>query len=246
MDIAEKISELQQRGDTSWAWKNFLPTVKDLVVSTGAKSILEIGGGRSPSFSKEEVENFGLDYTVNDISARELSLAPDWVKKAHFDIQTPNHSELAPFEGQFDLVYSQMVMEHVASFERAYKNIYRILAPGGVSIAFHPVLYAAPFVINRLIPESASEGLLRRVFPHRSDDGVPKFPAVYSGCVISEGFQRTLKDIGFSTVRQVPFYGHNYYMKIPVVRELHDRVSAFIRDRNLRQLASFCYTIAIK
>src|SRR3546814_7449338 len=87
-----------------------------------------------------------------------------------------------------------MVMEHVESYERAYSNIYDLLRPGGISLAFHPVYYALPFVINTVLPEHMTQKMLARVFPNRNVNDIPKFPAHYSGCRISRHVRGTLSD----------------------------------------------------
>jgi len=205
-DVLESaIAKIALKNDSLSAWNDFPQTVCDLITALAAREVLEIGGGRSPSFTREQVAQMGLNYTSNDISARELSKAPEWVGKAHFDIQTADKAMVAPHLNRFDFAFSTMVMEHVESYRRAYENIRAILRPGGVAIAFHPVLYASPFVINLMIPDKASQTVLKAVFPSRTDDGIPKFPAHYSGCFVSSGIQQKILDMGFSDVWQLPF-----------------------------------------
>src|SRR5690606_5853440 len=117
-------------------------TVLDLARILNARSLLEVGGGRSPLLTERELARHDIRYTANDISERELERAPNWVGKACFDIQTPDHAQIEQYAGQFDLIFSRMVMEHVPSYQRAYRNIFTLLQPGGVAIAFHPVLFA--------------------------------------------------------------------------------------------------------
>lgn len=246
MELAERVEQLQEICDGNWAWVNYLDLIREIIGSLPVKSIVEIGGGRAPSFDKTEIEAMGADYTSNDISARELSLAPSWVGKALFDIQTSNLADIDPYLNKYDLVFSKMVMEHVADYERAYQNIYKILRVGGISVAFHPVLYSLPFVLNRLLPGTASDLILRKFFPNRNDSGTPKFPAVYSGCRISAVVRNNIKKLGFREVWQVPFYGHNYYSRLPVVREVHAKLDKLIMKRRITPLATFAYTIAQK
>ncbi len=246
MKLAERVAALQRERAYTRAWDGYRPTVLDLIEQSGTRSVLEIGGGRFPYLAQDEIARLGIEYTSNDISARELSLAPDWVRKAHFDVQSDDPSTVAPFAGQFDFAFSKMVMEHVASYERAYRNIHEVLRPGGITLAFHPVLYTFPFVINRLMPEKLAARLLAAAFPHRTGDGVPKVPAVYSGCRISSKVRDRLRAIGFSEVWQVPFYGHNYYHRLPVVRTVHKGISEWAGKRRISAIASYAYTIALK
>lgn len=226
-----------------WAWRNYLGVVQHIAEGFGNPDIIEIGGGRAPSFEPGAIPG---TYTSNDISERELSLGPDWVAKARFDVQTPDENAIRPYRESYDVAFSRMVMEHVPSYERAYRNIHTILRPGGVSIAFHPVLFAFPFVVNKLTPERLSAPILRAMFPHRNDSETPKFPAYYSGCRVAPAIRRTLFDIGFSDVWQVPFYGHAYYEKYPPIQRAYRRFNRFVSNRNITLFASYAYTIVRK
>src|SRR3546814_20751190 len=116
--------------------------------------------------------------------ASELARAPEWVKTAHFDVQTADKSQVVPFAEHYDLVFSRMVMEHVESYERAYSNIYDLLRPGGISLAFHPVSSALPFFINTVLPETLTQKMMARVFPPRTIHYLPTFPAHSNGLPI--------------------------------------------------------------
>jgi SAM-dependent methyltransferase len=244
--IEQTIARIREQKSHRWAWKNYPATVRDLVSASRSQSVIEIGGGRFPFFSAEDVATLGLSYTTNDISARELAKAPAWTGKALFDVQTADRDAVAPFAESFDFAFSKMVMEHVASYKRAYANIHTILKPGGVSVAFHPTLYALPFVMNKLLPETLAEPILQAFFPTRNDDGIPKFPARYNGCVISNGVQSYLRGIGFRDVWQIPFYGHDYYIGVPLLRSAQASLSRFAARGNLTGLASYAYTIVRK
>ncbi len=246
MDLSERIAELQCIREGTWASLNYLEVVREIIADINAAKVIEIGGGRAPSFTRDEIEEMGICYTSNDISQRELSLAPDWVSRAQFDVQSRNPSDIVPFLERYDLAFSKMVMEHVGDYQQAYLNLYSILRPGGIAIAFHPVLFSLPFVINRLIPEAVSERLLQAFFPNRTDNGTPKFPALYSGCRISNSVRDRIRAIGFSGVWQVPFYWHNYYAKIPIIRSMHEVFTEIVKNMGLTFFASFAFTIVRK
>ena len=99
----------------------------------GQVRLLEIGGGRGPQFTPAEAEKLGVALTVNDIDARELSLAPQGFATACFNIA----AEVDPaLFGKFDFIFSRMVFEHVKDAPRAWANVAALLAPGGVALAF--------------------------------------------------------------------------------------------------------------
>ena len=243
-NIQPILADMAAHGDWGKAKDGYKEALKAMIRASGAKDVLEVGGGRFPMFTQEEVEALGIRYTSNDISERELSLAPEWAGRAHFDIQTPEGVDA--FAGKFDFIFSMMVMEHVANFERAYKNIQSLLRPGGIAVAFHPVLYNTPFIINRLMPETLSAKLLKTMFPHRTDTGIPKFPATYSGCRISKAVRARMRSFGFTDVQQIPFYGHNYYRKMPVIRSVHSALTNLVRSAGAKTLATYSLTVAVK
>ena len=216
------IDELKQKRSGDWAWKHYKDTVWKLISLIKARRVLEIGGGRWPLFSTDEITGAGISYVVNDISESELALAPPYFEKACFDIAKliGEGDEAQALLGTVDLMFSQMVFEHVSDAMRAYQNIYALLAPGGVCINFHPVLYSIPFVVNWLLPETLSSRLLRFFSPNRRPDEVPKHPARYDLCVIRKSIRNRLSAIGYRGVWQVPFWHHGYFTEIPCVYQL--------------------------
>lgn len=239
--------EMHATRDNVWAWDNFHATVVHLAKRLRATRILEIGGGRSPMFSGEEITELGVDYVVNDRVQRELDKAPPFGSKARFDIAGAATELPNDLLCTVDLVFSKMVFEHVSDAISAYTNIHALLRPNGVGLNFHPVLYSPPFIINRILPEHLSNRLVNLIQNNlRSDDGVPKFPARYDYCVIRPAVRSRIGSIGFSEVCQIPFFGHSYLNNIPVIRELERSLHTLAAKMDLQLLASFAYTIVRK
>jgi SAM-dependent methyltransferase len=222
---------------------NYKETVMALASNFQCRNLLEIGGGRSPLLSEDQLAAAGLDCTVNDVSEAELRQCPAWADKLCFDIagdETP--------QAQFDLIFSRMVQEHVSSAEKCYRNIFRLLRPGGIALNFHPTLYAAPFVVNYLVPSRLSAAILH-IFGARLTDAeapYPKFPARYSWCRATARIAGQLQTIGFSEISIVPFYGHGYFRKLPLIREADDWLAKMAKARGARLLSSYAYTIVRK
>ena len=228
-----------------WKWplKNFKTILSGLAADYGPRSVLEVGGGRRPLFTREEAEALGLDYAVNDISRSELDRAPEWVGKRNFDIG----GEIDVDAGdRYDLIFSHFVMEHVRHADVAYRNMYRMLNPGGVCINLHPTLFSPPYLVNLVIPEHWSARVLRQFHPRRHDDDIPKFPAYYRLCRSTDFVRRTIQGIGFQEVHIVPIYGHAYFRKIPILREVDDYITGVAKARDYRPLSSYALTIARK
>lgn len=228
-----------------WGWSNYKPIIKTLAQDLELSRLCEIGGGRSPLFTAEEMKEMGGKLTVNDISQSELDHGPGGYETLCLDI-AGNIGNAAP--EQFDLMFSQMVFEHVRDMKQAWRNVHTLLAPGGVALAFFPTLYALPFVINYLLPESVTGPIVRAIYPHRSNDGrAPKFPAYYDHCF---GDSRKLKpifdEIGFREHLVLPFWGHQYFEQIPVVCEIDHAFNKLAAKRNWAHFSTYTYVVVRK
>jgi SAM-dependent methyltransferase len=232
--------------ETPWAWDGYKASIIALSQEYGLKRHLEIGGGRDPLFTPEEAAAHGLDMTINDISPVELERTSAHFRTACFDVSGDiSASGIAP--GSIDMAYSRMVFEHVKDVRRAWRNLHTLLAPGGVAIAFHPTLYAAPFVANMLIPESLSSKIVSLLYKNRTADEDPKFPAHYDWCYgDAKIVEPMLSAIGFRDVAVLPFYGHDYFQKLPVVRQIDDWVSRTARRKDFARLSAYAYTVVRK
>lgn len=226
-----------------FAWSNYKAEVVRLINSKPRPDMIEIGAGRNPLFSDTELpENVG-SYTIGDISRKELDRAPGSWKKCCFDVC----GDISSVPARFDLAFTQMLAEHVPDGHRFHSNVFSLLKPGGIAFHFMPTLYSPPFVINKLLPEFLSEGLLRAFFGNRTDDGIPKFPARYSMCYgNSPRLKRRFLSVGYADVDIRTFYGHNYFSKIPIVRELDSGLTRLAYKRSLTQFGSYAYVTLAK
>src|SRR6204780_5908067 len=103
--LKQFVNETVASNDSLWAWHNYKAVVLSLQKKFGCRALLEVGGGRTPLIDEHERDSLGVRYTVNDISAGELALAPEWAPKAGFAICSPP----ADAHSKFDLIFSKMV-----------------------------------------------------------------------------------------------------------------------------------------
>lgn len=231
---------------SQWAWDHYKGTVGALARDFRLQRLMEIGGGRDPLFTPEEIAGAGVRFTINDISAEELRHAPAAFDKACFDV-AGDPAGLGNSAGGFDLVFSRMVFEHVRDGQQAWRNVHHLLAPGGVAIAFVPTLYAIPYLINMAIPEAVSRRIVKLLYAHRTDDDDPKFPAYYDWCY-GDGrkLEPRLAAIGFREAKVVPFWYHEYFESIPVARQVDNLISRIAAARDWRVLTSYAFIVARK
>ncbi len=250
--LAEPLRVLGYDSRELWAWDTYESAVLAFAAHCreagrhegGLVRLIEIGGGRRPLLTPQQAQAAGIAYTVNDISAGSLRWGRGNSADALFDVA----GDVDPREqGRHDLVISRMVMEHVRDAGRAWANMANLLAPGGVALAFHPTLYAPPFVINWLIPERLTAPVLKLFFPDRHDGDFPKFPARYDLCTADPAvIEPALGRAGFREVLSAPFWGDRYFRHLPGVRSANDALSALAEARDWRWLASYAYTIGRK
>jgi SAM-dependent methyltransferase len=243
--LSDVITGFAAGWNSDWCWVNYKPAVKALAQELNLARLCEIGGGRNPLFSVQEMHEMGGSLTVNDISQGELDRGPGGYDTLCLDI-SGDIRHTAP--GQFDFMFSKMVFEHVRDVRQAWRNVHTLLAPGGIALAFFPTLYALPFVINRLIPDAVTGPLLRAVFPERSDDGkYPKFPAYYD-CCVGDGrrLKPMLQDIGFSEHHVLPFWGHGYFDRLPLVRGIDRAFNRLAAKRNWSNFTTYAFVVVRK
>jgi SAM-dependent methyltransferase len=226
-----------------WGWDNYKRVVRHLAQTFGAHRMLEIGAGRSPLFGRDELRSLNAELTVNDISAEELAHLPPGYRQACFDIAGAVD---ASQNGSIDLAFSRMVFEHVEDAHKAWGNVHAILAPGGVALAFVPTLFALPFLINWLLPDNLGERIAHALDKRRTKDEHPVFPAHYNWCFTLEGpMRRRLESVGFDEILVQPFYGHRYYQRFPIIRDINRGFTALARKADLRLVSTYAY-IAVR
>lgn len=231
---------------SDWGWINYETLTFAIAFEIGASRMLEVGGGRDPAFLKM-APDLGLDLVINDISAEELARLPDGTKTACFDM-AGDLAARTDLHGAFDLLTSRMVFEHIPDVKAAWRNTFTLLRPGGVGIAFFPTMYAWPFVLNTLLPDDLAKRIVERFFPARRADGdFPVFPAHYDWCYGSEKkLRRMLDPIGFSDICVLPFWGHHYLDRVPVIREIETGANWLASRLDWRFFTTYAYVIVRK
>jgi hypothetical protein len=223
------------------AWKGHDDRLKRLIEEHRIRSICEVGGGANPQLSIDYIRANGLDCTILDVAQAELDKAPPEYRKVRTDICS-DVSHL----GQFDLVFTKMLAEHVADGATFHRNVHQILLPGGIAFHFFPTLFAPPFVLNWMLPEWISEQVLQTFAP-RDKVKHGKFPARYSWCrgPSTRQIQR-LADVGFEIVEYRGFFGHGYYKNIPGLRNASAAVTRRLLEHPIPDLTTFAYLIVRK
>lgn len=228
---------------SSWldAMHGYDDTLRSIITQYPDADVLELGGGRWPSFGLSELPSNLRSYTVNDVSEHELSLLPEGYHKACFDVA----GDASAFEGRYDVVFSRFLAEHVHDGHAMHRNVFQVLKAGGVAFHLIPTLYALPFVLNRLLPERVGQKILDVFSPRREIS--PKFPAYYSRCHgDTPSMRKMFKDIGYQRVEIRNFYGHFYYEAIPGLRAVEKWFAGLASRKQWSSVSSYAYILAYK
>ena len=208
--------------------------------------MLEIGAGANPTLSPSYVRRHDLEYTTNDVSAAELERAGADYRTLCLDMATADGTAVP--EGAFDFVFSRMVNEHVSDGERYHRNIHRALRPGGISAHCFSTLFALPFLVNRLLPESIAGRLFNAVVP-RAGGRHDRFRAHYSW---SRGPSPTmiarLDAVGFDVLEYRGYFGHRYYDRggLGPLARLEEAKAAWLLRRPVPALTSYAAVVLRK
>ena len=230
-------------GRSEPVWENFDERVRKFVKEHNIKSVCDVGGGANPILPVELVNELGVRYTVMDISSQELSKAPKEYSKVQQDICSKDLTHL----GEYDLVLTKMLAEHIRNGKRLHVNIFQLLNPGGYAIHFYPTLYAFPFIVNRLLPERLTSWILNLVAP-RDRFRHEKFPAYYSWCRgPTRRQQKLFEKVGYSVTQYEGLFGHaGYYEKFRVLSRAHEMLVNFLLRHPNSYLTSYAYLVLKK
>ena len=207
--------------------------VLKLIDKFKVRRMCDVGGGAHPTLSLDEVRARNLDYTLLDISAIELAKAPQGYSKLQADISEQHESGPTGF----DLITSTMLAEHVKNGEVFHSNVRDMLRPGGIACHFFPTLYALPLLMNSLMPERLSSQFLHWFNP--VDATHLKFPAYYSWCRgPSRGQIRRLERLGYTVLSYHGFFGHDYFLRVPLLKTAHAALAKFLVKHPVPQWTS--------
>ncbi len=165
--------------------------------------ILDVGSGRRPALDPA-TRPPGSRYAGLDICAAELELAPGGSYSDHVvaDITEP----VPALRGQFDLIVSWQVLEHVRDTDRALRNLHDYLRPGGRLVAILSGRFSIFGMLNSVVPARAGVWLMERLL-RRPPDSV--FPAHYDRCHAT-ALTRVLRDWSAAEVRPI-YQGGSYF-----------------------------------
>jgi 2-polyprenyl-3-methyl-5-hydroxy-6-metoxy-1,4-benzoquinol methylase len=165
--------------------------------------VLDVGGGKHPAISPETKRKLDLQVVGLDISESELAQAP----AGAYDSMIAGDVARVHIPGQYDLVFSRTLLEHVADPPRAIANLAGALAPGGLMAHVLPCRNAPFAILNRALGNRLGRAVLFTVFPEkRRNSG---FRAYYRDCTPAR-LSRLCQRSGLQVVQVIPYYNSDY------------------------------------
>jgi 2-polyprenyl-3-methyl-5-hydroxy-6-metoxy-1,4-benzoquinol methylase len=208
--------------------------------------VADLGGGAHPFLSPDDVRKQNLQYSVLDISRDELLESPAMFERIVFDVcadlrtaRTLTDGEAVELTGRFDIAFSLMMAEHIEHPDAFHQNVFRMLCPGGYAVHAFPTVTTLPFLVNKILPEAISAFITRLLAPARRHERA-KFPAYYRWCLgpVKNSIDR-FKAKGWEIVEYRGYFGHPYYAKLPLLKQVHNWKSAKLEHRPLPWLTSY-------
>lgn len=147
-------------------WDDSMIMLRDLVekYTENESTILDVGCGHGNFVIDELRHKFSFAVGV-DISTEVMQ------KNICLDTCVVGEISSMPFESHtFDMVISLWVMEHIENPEICFKEIHRVLKPGGMFAFVTPNKYSALIWFRRLLSYNIAKKLVEKVYGRTEED----------------------------------------------------------------------------
>jgi SAM-dependent methyltransferase len=237
--LGQTLTLLHPESNQLWADIHWKDTLTHVIKTYHTTRVLELEACRLPSFTQNEVEALGIEYSASTAREADLAATPAYIKPVMLDIA---HTEFVP-TAQFDLIISHGLFHRVPSAPHAYAHILKLLRPGGVVLSHVPVLFAPAHVWEYAMPANLKH-LAKRLL--RQPPGEPAARNPYHWCRASQSTAQRLYGMGFSDVHIQPFYGEEKTTHLPFIGKLNTWLTHQAQKHDWRCLASHAYILARK
>ncbi len=239
--ITRQFLSLNRRASSAWERRiaHASPLIYDEYINqvvaqldkdSSAKTVLDVGAGKSTVFLPNVANRDNLWLVGVDVSMEEMELNADLDEKHVADVS--QHIPLTA--DSVDIVVSHAVLEHLPSIDVFWKEVFRVLRPGGSSVHLFPSKYAPFSIANRLLPNWLVLRILDRLHP----DFIGKhgFVAHYDECTAAD-MARVIEKNGLIVEEvRISYYQAPYYaflFPLYVLNVLYEKVLVFFDARRL-------------
>jgi SAM-dependent methyltransferase len=174
-----------------WCDKRWLPELLPDLVDERSRRFLEIGGGLCYASALAKARAPRACVVATDVSPRYLrqhAVRTGEILGTPADLYAAVDAETLPFDdGQFDAVYSQVVLYRLPDPVRALREIRRVLAPGGRYLGIER---ASPWLPGFAAPEARAidarareQGTRERAIRYREWQAIVKDAGLEAECL---------------------------------------------------------------
>jgi SAM-dependent methyltransferase len=204
----------------------------------GPAVVVDAGGGRHTELVRHRPEHSDIRIVAVDISPDELGANVDADETRVADI-----TERIPFDdASVDVIASQAVLEHLPNTEAFVAESARVLKADGVFLCLFSSKFSPHAVLNRLLPDHLSAGLVHSLVPdseHRLG-----FAAYYDRTYPSR-VVRMLESHGFSVSEvRISYYQSPYYAFFAPLFALSALYELAIRALGVVDLGAYAVVVA--
>jgi 2-polyprenyl-6-hydroxyphenyl methylase/3-demethylubiquinone-9 3-methyltransferase len=165
--------------------------------------VLDVGGGKNPAISLQRKQDLGLRVVGLDVSEGELLQAPPGA----YDAIVVGDVATVSIPGNYDLIFSRSVLEHVAEPRVAVANLAGVLSSGGIMAHVMPCRNAPFAILNRWLGNRTARRLLFAISPEKRDDS--GFEAYYRECTPAR-LSELMRASGLEVINVTPYYRSDY------------------------------------
>ena len=209
---------LHKRYWIEWCDTRWLPELVD----SRTRSFLEIGGGLCYASALAKLRTPQATVVATDVSPRYLrqhAVRAGKILEAPADVYAAVDAETLPFDdGQFDAVYSQVVLYRLPDPARALREIRRVLAPGGRYLGVERASpWLAPFAAREaraLDARAMTQGTRERAIRYRQWRAILEDAGLGAECLAPVPGGR----VGAPWLRRLGNAGRQIYVTIRLTR----------------------------
>ena len=198
-DEADRKSYFDEISASRYELEPYIPSFADFQSANG-KTVLEIGVGAGADFQnwcEHAAHATGIDLTERAISLTGERLSLNSVAPEKYTLLATDAENLPFDDDSFDIVYSWGVLHHTPDTDRAFREAFRVLKPGGSikAMIYHDPSWTALMLYaqHALFRGKPKTKIRDVVFQHLESPGTKVF-------TVGEARQ-FLAEIGFSNIK---------------------------------------------
>ena len=130
-------------------WAMMDSAIDGVIAARGRARVLELGAGRTAFLRHVQDRRDKIEFHCQDVTPVNADYLQHHADRLHV-------GDIAAIDGEFDVIFSTYVLEHVCDPERFLGHVDRLLTPNGWHFVFSPrydsVLYVCPSLRHQPLP----------------------------------------------------------------------------------------------